>query len=131
MGAAYYIVLHDPGIATFVNGKFIAQESERLDRIAQSVGLRMLGEYVSVNPVEAREEIAALGGDPHEVGLPDENWYEAEEGVEWVSKVIAYIESNTGSTGNDAGVLSDLKEYQVVFNQARAIGAKWHLGVDF
>lgn len=49
MSAAFFIVLdrEDPGFDTMVNGKFLAQDAKRLEKIAKLLGLRSLEEYVS------------------------------------------------------------------------------------
>lgn len=133
MGAAFYIVLDnkDPGFDTFVNGKFLSIDNARLERAARLLGLRLLGEYVSANPEEALAELQDLGGDPDGVELPAEQWFDCDEGLAWVSRVAEYVKAHPNEMKNADGVLSDLDEYRRVFEQAKAIGARWHLGVDY
>jgi hypothetical protein len=68
MGAAYFIVLDqkDPGFDTMVNGKSLSKEAKRLERIAKSLGVRALDDYVSYSPEEARAIMEDLGSDPAE-----------------------------------------------------------------
>jgi hypothetical protein len=136
MSAAFFIVLdrNDPGFDVMVNGKFLARDAGRLEKIARALGLRSLEEYVSYSPEEAREMMAGLGTDPDEIAgmeLPEPKWYDSREGLDWVSKVGAHVRANPSSVRNAKGVLADLEEYRVVFEQARAIGARWNLQVDF
>jgi hypothetical protein len=136
MSTAYFIVLdrEDPGFDTMVNGKFLSRESGRLDKIARSLGLRTLDEYVSYSPEEARAMMEDLGTDPEVIKgmeLPEKKWFDAQEGVDLVSKLAAHIHANPSAVRNPKGVLDDLEEYRQVFENARAIGARWNLQVDF
>ncbi len=136
MSAAFFIVLdrEDPGFDTFVNGKFLSQDSKKLDMVARSLGLRPLGEYISYSPEEAREMMEELGTDPDEIEgmeVPEKTWYDPQEGLDWIQKVCAHLEVNPSAVQNAEGVLADLEEYRSVLEQAKASGAKWCLQVDF
>ena len=52
---AYFIALDnsDPGFDTFVNGKAIARDAERLAKAASSLGLKTPDEYVSMSADDA------------------------------------------------------------------------------
>lgn len=136
MSAAYFIVLdrQDPGFETMTNGKFLSQDAKRLEKIAKSLGLRPLEEYISYSPEEARTMMEDMGTDPDEIDgieLPGQKWYEPHEGLDWVSKVSTHIRANPSSVTNATGVLTDLNEYQAVLEQAQSIKARWSLQVDF
>jgi hypothetical protein len=136
MSAAYFIVLdrEDPGFDTMVNGKFLSRDDKRLEKVAKSLGIRPLGEFISVSPEEARALMEDLGTDPDEfegMELPEQTWYGAQEGLDWVRRVSEYLRANPSAVKNAEGVLADLEEYRSVLEQAKAVGAKWNLGVDF
>jgi hypothetical protein len=136
MGAAFFIVLDrkDPGFDTMVNGKALSQDARRLEKIAKSLGIRPLEEYVSYEPDEAREMMEEMGTDPDEIDdmeLPEQKWYEAQEGLEWVTKIGAHIRANPSSVKNAEDVLADLDAYRAVLEQAKSIKARWNLQVDF
>ena len=63
MSAALVIILDNdnPGFDTMVHGKFLSQDSENLERIASSLGIRPLEDYVSYSPEEARAMMEDLG----------------------------------------------------------------------
>ena len=125
MGAADFIVLDnpEPEFDPFVNGKAIAREAERLSRVASSLGLKRLDEYVSLS----RDEAASMSG---EIGIgddaqaPPEQWFNADEGLAWVARLRAHIRSEANSVNDAEAVLADLAEYERVLSQANSIGAK-------
>jgi hypothetical protein len=53
MSAAFFIVLdkENPGFDTMVNGKFLAQDAKQLEKVAKSLGIRPLEDYVSYSPM--------------------------------------------------------------------------------
>jgi hypothetical protein len=136
MSAAFFIVLDrkDPGFDPMVNGKFLSQDAKRLEKIAKSLGIRPLEEYVSYSPEEAREMMEDMGTDLDEIEgmeLGEQKWYDPREGLDWVSKVSAHVQANPSSVKNPKGVLTDLEEYRTVFEKAEKAGARWNLQVDF
>ena len=136
MSAAFFIVLDKkvPGFDAFVNGKFLSQDSSRIDKIAKAFGIPKLDDYVSYAPDEARAMMEDLGMDPEEienVPVAEQKWFDPQEGLDWVAKVAAHIQANPSAVKNAKDVLADLKEYQVVFKKAKSIGARWNLQVDF
>lgn len=136
MSAAFFIVLdrEDPGFDTMVNGKFLSQDAKRLEKIARSLGMRPLEEFVSYSPEEAQAMMEEMGTglvDIEEMKLPEQKWYEPQEGLDWVSKISAHVRANPSSVKNAKGVLADLDEYRTVFEQAKSIKARWSLQVDF
>ncbi len=136
MSAALFIVLDrkDPGFDTMVNGRFLSQNSERLGQIAESLRMRALEEYISYSPDEARAMMEDFGTDPAEIAataLPEQQWYDPQEGLDLVAKLTDAIRANPKAVKNAKGVLADLQEYKEVLEKAREIGARWNLAVDF
>lgn len=136
MSAAFFIVLDrkDPGFDTMVNGKFLSQDAKRLEKIAKSLGIHPLEEYVSYSPEDARTMMEEMGTDPDTIEgmqLPEQEWYDPQEGLDWVEQVSNHIRSNPSSVKNAKGVLADLDEYRTVLAQAKQVGARWNLQVDF
>jgi hypothetical protein len=136
MSAAFFIVLdkENPGFNTMVNGKFLAQDSKGLEKIAKALGIRELEDYVSYSPDEARAMMEDLGSDPEEIErteLPEQQWFDAQEGLDLVAKLTGHIRANPKALKNAKGVLADLQEYKGVLEKAKKIGARWNLQVDF
>lgn len=144
MGAAYYIVVNsdDPGFTTSIDGKALAKDSSEIDVIAKSLGFKLLSEYFSQSPEDARLEIAGLLGIDDENNLPPEYeiafqnsppevWYEAEHGAGYAAKVAEHIRNEPDSVKNPEGVLYDLEAMASVMEECIKNGLKWHLLVDY
>ena len=61
MSAAFFIVLdrENPGFDLIVNGKFLAQDAKHLKKVAESLGIWSLEEFVSCLPHFRRRRNAA------------------------------------------------------------------------
>ena len=132
MGAAYFIALDnlDPGFDPFVNGKAIARHATRLSKLASSLGLKCVDDYVSMNGDDAAAALAEfdLG---EEVQAPAEQWFDADEGLAWIARLRMHLQANPKAVKDAEAVVADLLEYERVLTQAKSVGAKWHLAVDF
>ena len=136
MSVAYFIVLDqkDPGFDTMVNGKFLAQDDMRIRKVAKALGIRPLDEYVSYSPKDAREMMEDMDADPDEIEgteFPEQAWYEPTEGLDLADRLSGHVRANPSAVKNAKGVLADLEEYKAVFEQAKAVGARWCLQVDY
>jgi len=129
VGVAYYIVLNneDPGFDTFVNGKFLARETTKLDSICKKLGLPKFEDFLTMS----EEDISDMPGE--DVKLPEgegEKWFSPDEGLSFVSELAAHIKANPKDVKNADGVLEDLAEYAEVLQKAKNVGAMWHLNLD-
>lgn len=131
MSVAYYIILdtETPGFDTFVNGKAIAHADD-LEAFCAKCGLPALESFVS----QSREELEDMLEE--DVELPegesdDAQWFDAEEGVNYVDALIAALRKEPDALEATADVIDDLLEYKAVLEQAQAIDAKWRLAPDF
>jgi hypothetical protein len=133
MGAAYFIALDNPnpGFDPFVNGKAIAREAQRLSRVASTLGLKTPDDYVSMSGDEAASMAEEFGTGDEIQAPPPEQWFDADEGLAWVAQLRAQLLSDARAVKDADAVLADLHEYERVLAQAKSLGAKWHLSVDF
>lgn len=136
MSAAFFIILDrdDPGFETMVNGKFLAQDAKRLQKVAQVLGIRSLEEYVSYSRADTQAMMEELGATPTDIEsaeTSEQAWYNPQEGLDWIEKVIAHLGAEPSSVKNAEGVMADLQEYRCVLEQAQKIGARWALQLDF
>lgn len=132
MSVAYYIVLDksDIDFDSFVNGKSLARAWDALSPTVKKLGLRDIEDFVSCDPEELADILEDLGaGDSVEV--PEEQWFEPTEGLEWILKLSEYLQKNPKALQNSADVLSDLNEYKEVLEAAKKMNARWHFSVDF
>lgn len=129
MSVAYYIVLDNdaPGFETFVNGKFLAQDTQKLDTICAQLGIKKFDDFLTMSA----EDIADFVGE--DVELPEgegEPWFSAEEGLAFIAALTIHLSANPQAVNNAEGVLEDLAAYTAVLAQAKDVGAKWHLHMD-
>jgi hypothetical protein len=126
MGVAYFIVLDnsDPGFDTFVNGKAIARHRGEIYGITNKLGLKGI------------DDLTSFGGWDEELDAPEENretitpWFDPQEGIDWVAAIRQHIEANNKAVTKPHAVLTELREYEEVLQQAATIGAKWHFEID-
>jgi hypothetical protein len=133
MSVAFFIVTDRKvdGLDTFVNGKDIARVSDKeLAKACIAAGVKSIYDYVSQDPDELRDFLESEGleesGD-----LPPEEWFNAEDGLNWTIKLAEYLRTNPTVIKNSSNVLSDLAEYEVVFKGLQAHGIRWHFEVEF
>jgi hypothetical protein len=133
MSAAFFIVLEkkDVPFDTSVNGKFLSNESAQLETIARTLGISPLEEYISYSPEEARAMMEEFGADDDGGELPEQKWFDPQEGLDCAGKLFEYVQTNPDAVGNAEGVLSDLLEFKEVFKKADTVGSRWNLQVDF
>ncbi len=129
MGAALYIVL-DREVAGFnateVCGKAIGSNYEVLEELAHSVGVRSLGDFVSISESDA----ADMFGDNAPEDVSGETWFEAADGIASVRQLLQTLSSTSSEIPNLNATRSDL---QTILNQlelARGHGAKFHVAMD-
>lgn len=130
MSSAYYISVENApeDLDYFVNGKAVSQYARFLGEAAKELGTRSVDEFVSQDPEEAAEFIADHGGDPDEIELPEEVWYDAQVGVEWTEAMLGCLD---GKESDYQNLIDDLNEYKELFYQLKEAGLRWHFSVDF
>ncbi|HEV8002863.1 MAG TPA: hypothetical protein VGP63_23460 [Planctomycetaceae bacterium] len=133
MGGLYIVPEREiSGFDPYVNGRNLAQASDELDALAKRLTVRPLMGFFSAHP----DEVAALfdeesGGPGLEgLALPPEVWFEADDGLKTVEKLLAYIADNPNAVSDSKRVVEDLREFQSVLQRLSAKDVKWHLSVD-
>ncbi len=131
MSVAYFIVLDNdnPGFDTEMDGSVIAGEEEVLVKIATDAGLASPLDFFSMAQDEMAEFLEEAGVD----GSPpaEEVWFSAADGLGWVRALQAAVRASSGLLTNHAGVLSDLAEIEAILANAKDLGARWHMAVDY
>lgn len=127
MSVSYFIVLdtEDVGFDSFVNGKAIAQSLNELAVFCKKSGLKTVEDFYSQDITEFLEDVDEIEN-LHQVT----SWFDAQEGINWVTLLLEKLYEEKPSFMTDA-LIEDLKEYLNVFNNTKEAGAKWHFGLDF
>ncbi len=127
-----YIILEKqiPNADIYVNGSFLAKNSEELGRMAKQLGVRPLMDFFSISG----EELSSLAEEysPKLEKVKEdhqENWFTAEEGLQTVSTLL----QNLASLKLDRldRIEAELQEFAKVLELAQANSLHWHLGVDY
>ncbi len=121
MSTAYYIVLNsqEPGFDTFIDGKALARRLPTVNKIAVGIGLKRLENF-------AFHDLSDFGGPESE---PE--WFDAAEGVNWMSQVLQHVRQHPDSVGDADAVADDLQACIRVLGEAGKRGFKWHLALDY
>jgi hypothetical protein len=132
MSVAYYIELddEDPGFETFVNGKAVAHAIEDLDALCEREGIAKLEDFMG----QSMDDVADMLGE--DIDMPDDAesdalWFEAQAGLDAIDALVGAIQKTPDALSDADAVLEDLAEYRAVLQQAAALGARWHLALDF
>lgn len=128
MSVAFYIVLdnEDPGFDTFVNGKALAKEAQKLEAISKKLGIPTFEDFIAMSA----DDIEGMLDEEVDIPEQEEKWFSPEEGLGFIQKVADHIRANPSSVTNPKAVLDDLGEYEEVFTKATVVGARWHLNLD-
>ena len=122
MSVAYYIVLdREAGFDPFINGKSLAKETRRLNKVARLLDLRPIDDYAIYD--EADVDLGAGGA--------ADEWFSVDEGIAWAAALLVKLGSEPTLVENPSGVVADLEECIAVLERARAAGARWRFALDF
>ncbi len=126
MSTAFFIVLdnEESGHQDFVNGKSLAHFAE-LEIVLKRLDVKDIYEYVQFNEF-LFDELEGGATD-----IPVIEWYEAQEGIDYFTKIRRYLADNSRAYGSAKDVMSDLDDYIDVLNKAKSRNAKWHLQIDY
>ena len=133
MSVAYYIALKDeiPGFDPFVNGKAIAHADEKtIAKYCSALKVKPLTEFISQNPEELADFMEGEGIEAPD-GPPEEQWFEAKDGLKTVRALKQYLTDNPTALMNSKAVCDDLSEFETVLERIEKEGVLWHLAVDF
>ncbi|MGQ0801080.1 MAG: hypothetical protein ACT4NL_13360 [Pseudomarimonas sp.] len=92
--------------------------------------MKSVYDYVSMDPDELGDFLEDEDVEEPD-SLPPEQWFPAEEGLNWTTKLAEYLRANPTVIKGSSEVVVDLAEYEVVFNGLQARGVRWHFQVDF
>jgi hypothetical protein len=133
MGAALFIVLEREitGLDTIMDGKSLSRANEKLDALANKIGVTPLSEFFSADPAQAAEFLEGEGLEDSEITIPPQQQFTAEQGLATVRALLAHIASNPTSIPGSDGVIRDLKDCERILSSAATHGVKWHMEIDF
>lgn len=126
-----YIVLEREisNVDIHVNGNFLSKYNEDLASIAKRAHLAPLMNFFSASKGELVGFAEGHGVSPSQMKVPDERWFEADEGLRTLNALLQNPE--TAQLPHSDRIASELREFVALLEVARASGVRWHLGVDY
>jgi hypothetical protein len=150
MSVAMFIAIEseNPGFNTFVNGKFLARNQEKLDALAKRLKITPLTQFFSASDADReflKEQIANLTeiADPKDersqAALKKlrkelrsaETWFKAADGLKTVGALLEALRAKPEQLDRQDGVISDLEEFVRVLTAAKTRKLRWHLSWDY
>ena len=119
-----------PGLDTYVNGHALSTYDEKLTQLAEELRVTPLPEFFSMDAEEAAEMLEEMGGDPSEMEIAEEAWFEPAEGLKTIETLQHHLQQNPAAVPDSDAILADLREWHAVLTRAQAEGVRWHSGVD-
>ena len=118
-----------PGIdASSVDGKFLSRNLDWLDEVARQLNVPSVSTLISVNPQEASAFFEGEGGDPADLPILAEEWFDASEGLRTIDALLDHVES---SRPDDQHLLRDLIACKRVLDRMCKENVRFHFAVDF
>lgn len=135
MSTSYFITLEQDldSIDIMPSGKAIAKAIDRLDDIAQEIGVTRLSDFLAGNDEDlsdiAEQEGWDLGGfGPSTSGA---GWFDAGDGLESVRAILGYIESDPEAVKRPKAIGEELREFEKVLEEAANHNIRFRLEVDY
>lgn len=133
MGLGWYVVLErelpDAAISN-EGGKALIHHQHELDRLAKELGLTPLSKLVSVRPAAVGAYLQQQGLDPEDFPVPDEEWFEAAEGLSTVRGLLEHLQKQPQAVPNALRVVQDLKGIEKALIVAEREKVSFHLASD-
>ena len=103
-----------------------------LEKATKRDGVASLYKFFSMSREQAIADI--LGGEPEdpssydESKVPEETWFDVAPGLKTIGCYTRYVEEHRSKFAAPDLVLEDLREFERILSQAKALGLRWHLG---
>jgi hypothetical protein len=131
MGVAYYIAFDQDDFSTdFTDGKSVARAFEKLNALAEELGVPPLEEFMG----QSMDELGDMLGEDIDldgVADGDAKWFEPSAGIFVFDALISALQDEPQRVKSAAAVIEDLESYKAALHEAEVHGARWHLAIDF
>jgi len=141
MGIMTFVTLEKPirGLKDDMSGKALAWCQLQIDALARRLGLQSLDDFISCPPedlAELMEDLKTPTGEAIE--LPEEQWFDAEDGLGTVRGLLAHLRENPAAIAkldrvdrDDPGlgdaVVEDLESAERLLSAAAKRKVRFHL----
>jgi len=129
MGVAFYIELNkddkDLDFNPWVEGKPIAWIFEELESFCKKHQIKAISDYVYQDISELEDEF-----EEHELPPQIAQWFDAQEGILFIRNLRDKLIEEQSKLLDD-NLEYALSQFLEVFTNAKRVGARWHLAVDY
>src|SRR5258706_14199698 len=87
-----------------------------------------LSGFFSRSPHDIAEYLRGQGVEPNLDNLPDEEWFEAGDGLRTVRAILEELRSFPAGVPQSEKVVADLEEVEKALISAEVLGIRFHLG---
>jgi hypothetical protein len=132
MGVAIYAVVKDKSpelepLVIGISGKALARAIEDVEAIAQEASITPLMQFCSQDPAEIED---LLGDEGEGVDLPDEQWFDARDGLATVRALLESLRRSPARVDDAGEVITDLAAIERLLVAADRAGTSFHVAID-
>lgn len=108
-------------------GVALLYQQRHIDELARRLGVAPLSRFFSRAPDEIADYLAQQGLDPAKFELPEEAWFEADDGLNTVHSLLDALRSDSSSVPQHERVMRDLEEVEQALRLAALHNVRFHL----
>src|SRR5437870_2557681 len=96
---AFYIVLQQKiaGTDFAIDNHALSKHIHQLDALANEAGVKTLMSFFSISPEEAADLLESPGAAEPIVQIPEEKWFEAEEGLKTIESLLRSLRDSSSA----------------------------------
>ncbi len=135
--SSYFVVLQEEvdDVDTFVSLKTVTKAHEKLNEIANEIGVTSLDDFVFGNDRSSEDfqdiaENEGWGAIDYQGGGTGEEWFDASEGLDSIRAIIGYVESDPACLKRPRATVEELRLLETVLEGALQAGVKFRLEED-
>ncbi len=129
MAAGWSVVLEHQGAAADAKGgKALLYYHRQIDNLAERLGLEPLSSFFSRDPAAIAEYMRTLGAEPDLDALPEEEWFDAGEGLTTVRGLLTHLREQPNDVPEPAKIIADLEVVVAALAAAEQASSRFHLG---
>lgn len=131
MSASYLLKFSQDGYAAAnsFDGRLLAESTEAINAVLDSIDQPLIDDFVYQDFSDFGDLAGELDVDLSELSSADTDWYEADDGINWLNALIASLDGNAELPNRDS-LLSALNDFLQSLEKAKADGVKWRLEIN-
>jgi len=128
MAAGWTVILEEGRAAASDarGGKALLYYQRQIDNLASDLGLTALSTFFSRDPRAIADYLRDQGVEPDMDELPDEEWFEPEDGLATIRGLLAALRDDPSAAPEPTKIIADLEGIERALESAG--GVRFHLG---